>query len=397
MLIEDYLVGKLPSPLRATVEAGKLAAHPADWLWTGKMIGDVQDAGTKVATVTNHYDGCLSPNATLHSDANRVETFRVRYGTSGVDGHMALLTSHASPTHEPGYPLTGVVLDGGYVPQATTLPPRVAEPTSAQLSRLAAAETGRLVGRVVHPETGRPLSAGQVVVHGSEDSTYTSVQGDGTFGVDALPAGDYRLFVHSLGGSAAGTWVGGPTIEEARVFRVQAGTTEAGDVSGIPLEQVAVTLTGPDGTPVQDGFAVLVDESGRQVASGKADAAGTVTLSAPPGSYSLGAASPTTAAASAEVDLTRPASVALELEPAALVTATVKDENGAPLPSVAVALYSGSDVVAVGFTGVDGTHRFTGLDPGDYTVKLYEALDRFELPEVVLPATAVVGDPAAGR
>ena len=46
---------------------------------------------------------------------------------------------------------------------------------------------------------------------------------------------------------------------------------------------------------------------------------------------------------------------------------------------------------------MDGTYPFTGLDPRNYTVKLYEALDRFELPEVVLPATAEIGNPSAGQ
>jgi Ca2+-binding RTX toxin-like protein/PKD repeat protein/flagellar hook assembly protein FlgD len=395
-LLVTYGRKLLPPPAQAAISAAELAAHPADWLWSGHLIDVSQEAETKVAMITNQHDGCLSPNATLHSGADYSETFRVRYKTSGVDGHNALLTSHGAPTHEPGYPLIGV-LAGDYLPAATVLPPRV-DPSSAGAARLAAAaETGRLVGRLVHPVNGGPLPAGQVVAHGRTASTYTDVQQDGTFAFDALPVGDYRLFVHSFRGAAAGAWVGGPTMEDARAFGVQAGTTDAGDVAGAALEQLTVRLTGTDGQPIRDGFAVLVDESGGQAASGRADATGAVTLNAPAGSYSLGAASPTTEVRSTEVDLTGTASVELELEPAAVVAATVKDENGAPLPSVAVALYSGSEVVAVGFTGVDGTHQFTGLDPGDYTVKLYEALDRFELPEVVLPATAVVGDPAAGQ
>jgi len=214
---------------------------------------------------------------------------------------------------------------------------------------------------------------------------------------DTLPAGQYRLFVHSFTSSVRGAWVGGPTFDRATPFDVVDGTTQVGDVSGVAVQQLTVKLTGEDGQPITDGVAVLADGVGREVAAGETDAAGSVTLTAPPGTYGLAAASPSTRPVSRTVDLSGPSSVALKLDPAAVVTTTVRDEHGAPVPNVAAALYSGDKVVAVGFTDSRGMYAFTGLEPGDYIVRLYEALQRFELPPVALPATAEIGDPSAGQ
>jgi PKD repeat protein/flagellar hook assembly protein FlgD len=365
--------------------------------WSAERIRGAQNAGTKVATVTNYHDGCLSVDATLNEAADDVATFYVDNGVSGKDKHAAALKAHGPGTKDPGYPLTAF-LDSGYVPQAGSLPPRESsELATAQVAATTAA-TGRLVGRVVHPLTGAPVSSGQVVAAGGgTPSAYTTIHENGTFEFDELPTGDYRLFVQSFTGSVRGAWVGGSTMEQARTFTVGSGTAEVGDLSGVALPQVTVKLTGADRRPITDGVVVLADAEGRQAATGETDAAGVVTLTAPPGTYSLGAASPSTAGTTTTVDLPGPASVDLELEPAAVVTATIKDQKGAPLPSVAAALYSGEKIVAVGFTDVNGVHSFTGLEPGNYTVKLYEALDRFELPEVVLPTTAKIGDPSAGQ
>jgi PKD repeat protein/flagellar hook assembly protein FlgD len=363
-----------------------------DWDIAADRIRAAQHAGAKVATVTNYYDGCMSQNATINDAADDTEIFHVDYGVTGVDKHVAVLQAHGPKTTQPGYPLAAY-LDNGWVPQATVLAPRAASTARASL-----AVTGALHGRVMHPETGLPVGAGQVVAVGGDDrAVYTSVSPDGRFSFDALTAGNYRLFVHSFADGVRGTWVGGPTLEQAKTFSVATGNTEVGDVAGIAVPRVTVRLTGTDGGPITDGVAVLADAENRLAASGRPGGDGTVTLTAPPGTYDLAAASPSTAVAVTKVNLSEPADVSLELEPAAVVTATVKDESGAPLPSVAAVLYSGEDVVAAGFTGGDGTVRLAGLEPGDYTVKLYEVLDRFELPEVVRPVTAVIGDPTAGQ
>jgi PKD repeat protein len=414
---------KVTDPRTAAGEKLALLAARAIWLQDDRLlaadrIAVAQAGGTKVATVTNSYDGCLSVDATINDAADATAIFHVDVEGSGVAKHEALLQAHRPPTEDPGYPLTSF-LDDGWVPRAGSLAPfefspstlsvaGTADParTGSRTSTLAAAAeaspsaapaTGRLTGRVVDPETRRPVASGQVVAAGNDDAVHATVGSDGTFSLDALPAGDYRLFVHSFTASVRGAWAGGATIDQATPFSVGDGTTQVGDVSGIPTKQLTVTLTGEGGQAVTDGVAVLVDDAGQEVAVGQTDAAGSVTLTAPPGTYGLAAASPSTETVSRTVDLSGTSSVALQLDPAAVVTATVRDEHGAPLPDVLAALYSGDKVVAVGFTDGRGIHAFTGLEPGDYTVRLYEALQRFELPAVALPATAKIGDPSAGQ
>ena len=366
---------------------------------TKNRIKDVQNAGTKVVTITNYYDGCLSINTTL-SNATQQKILWVDHGRTGGEQHAAVLKAHDERTTDPGYPLTSFldtdwhqyVVPGGSVllkPKPTTL-------AAARSAMVAAA--GRLIGRVVDPATGTPISTGgQVVVVGPTGSRYTNVQADGTFAFEGLNTGDYRLFINAFTEASRGAWVGGSTLETATAFRVDEATTDAGDVSGGRTSTLKVGLVDAGGNPVPGAVAVLVDAEGRTAAKAKADAAGTAELAAPPGAYTVGAASTSTKAASVAVNSTTTGDVTLRLEPAAVVTATVKDENGAPLPGVVAALYSGDNVVAAGFTGQEGTYTFSGQDPGDYTVRLYEGLQRFELPPVALPVTAVVGDPAAGQ
>jgi hypothetical protein len=254
----------------------------------------------------------------------------------------------------PGYPLTSF-LDNGWVRRAGSLPPfGLSSPTlsaartaasartgagagalaaAAEASPSAAPATGRLTGRVVDPETRRPVASGQVVASGNGDTSYTTVGSHGTFTLDALPAGDCRLFVHSFTASARGAWVGGASIDQATPFAVGDGTTQVGDVWGIPTKQVTVKLAGEGGQAITDGVAVLVDDAGREAAAGRTDAAGSVTLTAPPATYTLAAASPSTAPATTTVDLRASSDTTMRLDPAAVVTASVRDEHGAPLPA----------------------------------------------------------------
>jgi Ca2+-binding RTX toxin-like protein/PKD repeat protein/flagellar hook assembly protein FlgD len=372
----------------------------ADTGWTGDRIRSVTNAGARVVNITNIFDGCLGLNGTLSPAAERKILF-VDHGSTGADKHSAVLKAHGPRTTDPGYPLTSFLNKEDYVLSAGSVVFKARPETSrlaADSARVAAvAATGRLIGRVVDPTTGATIHGGQVVAAGATGSAFTDVGADGTFTIDGLVSGDYRLFVNAFTGSARGAWVGGSTLETATVFHVGEETTDAGDVSGGASRSVAVELVDQAGNPVRDGVAVLVDSEGRIAAKADANTSGIAELAAPPGTYTVGAASSSTKAASIDVDLATTSEVRLRLEPAAVVTATLKDTNGDPLPGVVAALYSGSEVVDVGLTGADGTYPFTGLDPGNYTVKLYEALDRFELPEVVLPATAVVGDPAAGQ
>ena len=294
----------------------------ADRAWAAKRIGDAWSVGTKVATVTNKHDGCLSQDTTTN-DAAKVAIFDVDYGVTGRDKHNAALQGHRPSGGNPGYPLTSF-LDKGWVPDAGTVV--VEAPRLLGRASVAAAEqqagTGGLTGRVVHPDSGQPVSSGQVVASsGGDDAVYATVGDDGSFSLDGLAPGDYRLFVHSFDDGVQGTWVGGSTMSQARTFSVGTGTVQVGDVAGIAMPKATVTLAGTDGRPITDGVAVLADAKGRAVASGRTDAAGVVTMAAPSGTYNLGVASPSTESVTTTVDLTKPASVKLELDPAAVVTA----------------------------------------------------------------------------
>ena len=338
---------------------------------------------------------------------------------SGTDKHGALLQAHRPPTEDPGYPLTSF-LDDGWVPSAGSLAPFELSPatlsaarttasarTGARASALAAAAeaspsaapaTGRLTGRVVDPETRRPVASGQVVAAGNDDAVYTTVaQRRHVFPgcVAGRRLSPVRALVHRVGARRL-DWRGdhGPGHAVQRGGRDHPGrgrlghSRQAGDGEAHRRWRPrrhrrrggAGRRRGPGGGRRPDrrrrerdpdrpaghlrpGGGVAVDRAGQQ----------------------------------STVDLSATSSVALRLDPAAVVTATVRDEHGAPLQGVVGGAVLGRQGGGRRLHRRRGIHAFTGLEPGDYTVRLYEALQRFELPEVALPATAKIGDPSAGQ
>jgi PKD repeat protein/pimeloyl-ACP methyl ester carboxylesterase len=166
------------------------------------------------------------------------------------------------------------------------------------------------------------------------------------------------------------------------------------DAAGDP--EVSVSLTDTSSAPVTDGVAVLINATGLEVASGDTDENGQVELQAPAGNYTLIAGSRETKTVSQPIDLTASQNVAVVLAPAARVTVVVHDQTGQSIGGVLAAVYSGSEVVRAGFTDATGEYEAIGLEAGDYTVRLYEVLERSTLPEVEFPVHAIVGDPASG-
>ena len=379
--------------------------------WAGDIIRNASDSGIRIATVSNALDGCLSLDSTIDYSADTM-IWSVNSGTTGSDRHVALLKAHQAPVDEPGYPLARFLdsyLNDGVTsvapsPQAVGAPrpmgglhaDGVQIPRGNSISVLAASQTdGSINGRLVRPGTTEPVSLGEVLVQGNGVSRSASVQPDGTFAVDALQAGDYKVYVHPLAGCDRGAWVGGSSYESARVITVS-GPVDLSDVSGVEAKNLHLALTGPGDSPLTDGVAALVTTDGHVVSYGKTDATGNVTLSAVPGQYRVVAGSLTTQPVEATVDTNTTSDLPLRLNAGASIPVKVTDANGTPIPDVAVALYSGSTVVDAGFTTSDGTYTFVGRDEIPYTVKLYEPLGRFDLSTVSLPVTPVVGDPAAG-
>jgi PKD repeat protein/flagellar hook assembly protein FlgD/pimeloyl-ACP methyl ester carboxylesterase len=186
---------------------------------------------------------------------------------------------------------------------------------------------------------------------------------------------------------ATSTATSSPSITKRQV------SPQVADMSGD--SEIHLLLTDSTGGPVADGVAALVNAAGLEVASGDADESGEVELQALAGSYTLVAGSLATKTVSQPIDITTSQSVTMVLAPAASVTIVVHDQTGQPISGVLAAVYSGSEVVGAGFTDAGGEFQATGLEAGKYTVKLYEVLERFALPEVSLPAEAITGDPAA--
>jgi flagellar hook assembly protein FlgD len=355
-----------------------LGAYLFDHDRTADRIHEVQRAGVRVATVTNRYDGCLSEDATINDEADEVRVFDVKYKTSGSDRHSALLKSHGSSTEVPGYPLTSFLDSSGYVPRATVLPP-----AEARLF----ATGGQITGRIVDTATGQGNSGGEVVVTGNGNTSYTTADPDGSFSIDNLASGDYRVFVNPLTNRDQGVWLNG-------TVHVGDGPTDVGDVRGTVMPELTVKLSDNAGKPITDGAAVLTDEAGTEVAIARTDATGTARLTAPSGTYTLAATSPTTHPTTTNITLTAASTTTLTLPNAAVVKAKALDEHNAPIQNVVAALYQGDTAIAAGFTSADGTFTFSGLTEGDYTVRLYEPFDRFDLPQSTQPVHTVIGAPA---
>ncbi|MCX6462712.1 MAG: carboxypeptidase-like regulatory domain-containing protein, partial [Pseudonocardiales bacterium] len=128
------------------------------------------------------------------------------------------------------------------------------------------------------------------------------------------------------------------------------------------------------GEPIADVAVALLDDHGRETATGRSDAAGAGTLQAPrPGSFVL-------VATAAEhqpgaVALTvgdAPADAVLVLVRSAVLTGTVTGEDG-PVAGARVTLVQDGEVVEATNTAADGTFRLADLAGGEYAVSVAAA------------------------
>ena len=368
--------------------------------FVGNEIKSIEQYGTRVSTVTNTDDPCLYQDATLNPAALSTQ-WDINY-TAGNGGHSAALAAHGNDVNTPGFPLARWLASKNFVGDASVAgaaaASRAAGASRAAASSIATADasaTGSLSGTAADAGTLQPLANESVAAVGPGGTTSSTSGQDGTFTIDGLTPGSYALYIDG-DGSHDGTWVGGTSEQTATQFTVAAGANSAGTISPVDPIVLSTTITDASGNPVPDAAAALVDANGQQIATGAPGTDGIVRLSAVPGSYTLIAEAPSTVPVKQSIDLTANSGVSLELQPAASVGVTVDDQTGAPIAGAVAAVYSGSTVVDVGVTGSDGTFTSDGIPAGAYTIKLYETLGRFSLPDVALPVTATVGDPASG-
>ena len=349
--------------------------------------------------MTNSADGCLKSEGTTNAQAV-ARTYSVDHQDwNGVDGHSALLTAHTSPVRSPGYPILAAldnVLAHGTT-SSDSFYPKALVPSSARIARGLAsldAATGSLSGTLRGPATGTLQDGGQIVLVGDLLQRYVSVDADGSFTFAGVPTGDYRIWVEPLAHGWTGRWVGGDSAATATVFSVN-GAVDAGSVSGTPpvTTQVVVTTNGAE--PVPDALAALSDESGNLIAFGQANSAGELELTAPPGDYHLIAGAPTLKAKAQSVTLTATRSIAVDLDPGAVVTVELRDADGNALADALAALYDGDTLVATAMTDRNGQARFI-VDPGEYSVRLFDPADRATMPTDSIRVSPILGDPGAG-
>ncbi len=210
--------------------------------WAGNIIKSAQASDTRVATVTNSLDGCLVPEATQDDEAMETPLFTVDTQGSGITQHSALLKLRQSPTDPTGYPLAAFLnrfVEPPKVPKAD-LAGAISAPASGLTRTAVPVASGAITGRLVEPGSVKP-ARGQVSVGTTATLDRTvDVAADGTFTIDDLAPGDYRVRTVPTQKGFSSAWIGGDSFATARVFAVK-GSTPIGDVSGLRQNPYTVT------------------------------------------------------------------------------------------------------------------------------------------------------------
>ena len=102
--VEDALHRRQELEAEAAAQQAVHLIDAGDEKWTRDRINLARSGGTKMATITNYFDRCLSINATL-SNAAPQKICSWTTGSTGIDKHSALLKAHGAGTVDPGYPL----------------------------------------------------------------------------------------------------------------------------------------------------------------------------------------------------------------------------------------------------------------------------------------------------
>ncbi|MGH3390333.1 MAG: MFS transporter [Actinomadura sp.] len=135
---------------------------------------------------------------------------------------------------------------------------------------------------------------------------------------------------------------------------------------------LAGTVSGADGTPVEDAVVVVTDVRGEVVATGKTGADGGFAFAeVVAGTYTLAvsAAAHRPAALPVEVGQSGLTRRDVTLQPGTRVRGTIRIEGGGPLAEARVTLLDAAgNVVGVTITAADGEYAFADLTGGQYTI-----------------------------
>lgn len=224
------------------------------------------------------------------------------------------------------------------------------------------ANGAKFVGKVTNTATGDPVSGATVTT--GQTQTVTDSQGDYTlFG----PVGSYELTAYPPFGE---------NLLEAQVSVSVAAGEEQTRNFALPVGGVLEgVVRDPDSAPVEGAMVSACRLNGTLIAEIATDAQGRYTLPRMPGGNVLLYVTPSLGTELVEQSLLV-ATVAgqtvtkdVMLARGAVVQCTVKDAAGNPVPNARVSLY-GALSVARRYTNTEGTCTFSGVESGDYEVRV---------------------------
>lgn len=245
---------------------------------------------------------------------------------------------------------------------------------------------GAIAGSVMRQADGSPLEGVTVRVDSADFSRSGVAQtgADGTYRIDGLPAGDYRVRFDPAEPTLAGEfWDDAYGDRKATAVRVTAGE-DRGGVDALLAElgviQGSMTLA-IDGSPVA-GWVTATDDATGALAQADVAPDGSYTLSVPPGEYAVafvpngGRGIPEYwKDAREEKDATRIAvapgqaiaDIDATLDATGMITGVVRT-SGALSGDAIVEAYSGDTLVSMAYTQPDGSYRLA-VPAGTYIVR----------------------------
>ncbi|MEA3503177.1 MAG: carboxypeptidase regulatory-like domain-containing protein, partial [Actinomycetota bacterium] len=354
-------------------------ADVAAWFEDDEVAADVNRihaAGTRVATVTNSYDLCLSQRSTLTTaDPPAITDVFDVPADVGVLGHRALLAPGQDEDPGKRFPIRALIED--MIGRAGISSPGSAASGSGPLDTgplgsfdgadgFEDGTLGGLRGYLSSPDD-LPIR-GQLVLEASDGSSISvGVASSGWFDTHELTPGDYTVYVNPFGDSVTGQQLLDEADQPRSITIVGGEYLDLGVVKGAGSYDLAVTLESVDG-PIE-GIVGLADSSGILIRVEATDGNGHVTLAdLALGDYTVYGAAWEGAVQTQPLELISDDEMILVLPEAETLTVTVTDLDGAPVLGavVYVTLDSGEKLGAL--TDPDGKAMFGALPTGAYTV-----------------------------
>ncbi|QBI20743.1 PKD domain-containing protein [Egibacter rhizosphaerae] len=346
-------------------------------------LGRIGDSATRVNTLGTPQDSCMPPDVTVADHVHpHVEGSTHTVSGHGLDAHHVLLDGGTPERPTDWMPVRSLIRDrlgpaGGTAPVELDTAPRQG------LLRPQALTGGpaEIAGTLTDPG-GAPLDGGEVVVLDDADGVdLAPVESDGSFVVEGLAPGQYRVFSNPLVPGQTGGWLGGPELASAERFELEAGETlDLGEIAGEPTHELHVSVEDPDGQ-APTGLQVSLRDTATDTAAGRAgvDADGDLTFNGVvAGTYEVTTSAPGWAESSTTVEVPATNSVDLVVEPAPFTAVRVVDGEGDPLPFVDAELRDDQDVVARTVTGVDGVAVFPDVEEETYVAVLSDEEGLYE-------------------